>query len=166
MSFAVLNDGGGFYWPRSSVTVSIFSDASGTLGSAVYSNTFTSFTDTVVLAPVIGGNDGVDVVGVVLPSLNLAAGTYDIFMTNQTNMALPLYEGYLGSGGMISDANGSPAQGDAYSNFGVSAGYDTAVQLSTDTLSASAPTPGEGNPSVYGGLLLLAIAARYRGLLV
>jgi hypothetical protein len=89
VSFAVQND---FAWPTS-VTVGIYQDDGGVVGSVVYNTTFSSF-----MSEVDTGNN-TDVVTVDIGSVPLAAGSYLLFMTNPSNLGIPGYSG--GAGGQI-----------------------------------------------------------------
>ena len=111
-----------FAWPTP-VTVGIYQDAGGAVGTNVYNNTFSSFASDV---PTV--ND-TDVVTVELPAggVSLAGGHYLLFFTNPDSLGIPAYYG-LGGGHLIYDANSSSPSlsGDIYS--GVS-GYDAGISI-------------------------------------
>lgn len=74
-----------YHWP-SPVTLSVYADGgSNTLGAQRYSETYSSFaSDTTTL-------NNTDIVGVNTPGLTLAAGIYALFLTNPSNLEIPLY---------------------------------------------------------------------------
>ena len=121
LSFAVYNGAG--YWPAA-VTVDFFQDAGGILGANVYHQTFSSFASDVPTA------NGTDVVTVDLGSLTLAAGSYDLFMWNPSNLGIPAYTGY-GTTQIYEDGAGGtgPSPGDGYA-FTTGGAYSSGVSLS------------------------------------
>jgi hypothetical protein len=111
-----------FAWPTP-VTVGIYNDAAGTVGTKVYNNTFSSFASDV---PTVNNTD---VVTVDLPAggVSLAGGKYLIFFTNPDSLGIPAYYG-IGAGNMVYDANSSSPllSGDLYSSV---SGYDAGVSI-------------------------------------
>lgn len=130
LTFTVMNT---YVWPTP-VTVDIFRDGgSGTLGSNIYQQTFSTF------ASDIDTGFGTDVVTVSLGTVALSAGAYDIFLFNPGSLAIPGYD--VGSSRdeiYVSAAGGAaPSTGDSYSFVGYA---DAAIQLSGTPL-VSAPEP-------------------------
>ena len=134
-----------YVWPTS-VTVGIYNDAAGSVGSNVYNQTFSSF------ASDVPTGNGTDLVTVNLGAVSLAPGTYDLFMTNPADLGIPAYSG--GPGNQIFIPVGMSSSplltGDSYSNI---SGSDSAISLS----SAPGPVPGAG----FAGLAALALAGLY-----
>jgi hypothetical protein len=103
--FTITSD---YYWPTD-VTLSIYADAgSNILGTQLYSQTYSSFASDTPTA------NQTDIVGVNTPGLVLGAGTYDLFLTNPNNLAIPSYFGYAGNEIVLWDANAPPSVADAY----------------------------------------------------
>jgi hypothetical protein len=129
VSFAVDNT-----FVPTSVTVGIYNDSGGTVGSVVYNQTFSSFASDVPT-----GNK-TDVVTVNIGAVSLPAGTFDLFLTNPVSLAIPVYEGF-GPGNQIIVALGestSPLTGDSYSSSFL--GADSAVSI-TGSVSGGVPEP-------------------------
>ena len=89
----VPNSFGGPVWPVP-VTVSIYADAGGQiLGAQLFSETYSTFLSDIVTSSPTPNQSGSDLVSVSIPSLDLASGTYDIFLTDPVNLELPEYFG-------------------------------------------------------------------------
>ena len=87
---SLLFDVTSYYNFPTDVTVSFFSDAGGVLGAQLFSQTFTpaQFASDTPTA------NSTDIVGLNLSGpLNLVAGSYDVFFSNPTDMAIPVYSG-------------------------------------------------------------------------
>lgn len=108
-----------FAWPTS-VTVGIYQDLGGTVGSAVYDNTFSTFLSDVPTP------NGTDVVTVDIGAVALAAGGYLLFFTNPDNLGIPAYTGSAGNLAAVF-ATADPLTGFAYESVTV---YDAGVSIS------------------------------------
>jgi hypothetical protein len=111
-----------YVWPTS-ITVGIYEDLSGKVGSVVYQNTLSSF-----ISDVPTGN-GTDVVTVDIGSVALAPGAYILFTWNPGSLGIP---GNLASpGGQVRTGANQPSgiipPGGIYINFG---DFDSAVSIS------------------------------------
>lgn len=118
LTFAVSST---YFW-ESSVTVDIFQNAGGdTLGSHIYDATFSSYvSDT-------STPFDTDVVTVALGGVSLAAGSYDIFLSNSNVLIIPGFTGYAGQQIYEEVAGGAgPSVGDSYA---FNEGFDTGIQL-------------------------------------
>ena len=142
LSFAVTS----YYHFPTPVTVDIFTDLGGVLGASVYHATFGTFTSDVPTANMT------DIVTVNIGSVAFAAGSYDIFLTNLSDLAIP---NYSGSGAIIEHtANGvGPATGDTYGILGGT----SAVSLASGTV----PEPASW-ALMIAGFGLVGFAARRR----
>ncbi|HEY1452438.1 MAG TPA: PEP-CTERM sorting domain-containing protein [Roseiarcus sp.] len=110
-----------YVWPTS-VTVGIYQDLSGSVGSVVYEKTFSSFVSDVPTP------NGTDLVTVDIGSVALAPGAYILFMTNPDSLAIAVYGVASGSGGVVfTEGSTDPLTGDTYSHVEV---YDAAVSIS------------------------------------
>ncbi|MDR3440323.1 hypothetical protein [Telmatospirillum sp.] len=117
MSFTVFNDS--YFWPTS-VTVGIYNDKNGVVGTSVYSKTFSSF-----VSDVNTGNN-TDILTIDLGTgVELAADTnYLLLLTNTYSLGIPTYyilgnPVYLGKSGnqvSIEDVI-SPLTGDPYTIY-------------------------------------------------
>jgi hypothetical protein len=121
------------FWPTS-VTLSIFTNAGGTVGSSIYSQTFSSFTSDVATA------FATDVVTVDLGAdVALSAGDYVIFVSNPANLGLPVFGGGVHHGVQTSCCSfgtaSPPAVGTAFHTIGAE---DIGVSLSD---AAAVPEP-------------------------
>jgi hypothetical protein len=117
-----------YLWP-SPVTVNIFQDGgSNTLGNNIYNNTFSSF------ASDVSTGHGTDLVTVNIGAVALAAGSYELFITNHNWFTVPGYGGYAGNqiAGQVGSGSG-PSSGDGYNFIG---GSDAGVQIA-----GAAPEP-------------------------
>lgn len=103
------------FWPTA-VTLSIFQDGGTSIGTNIFSQTYTTF-----LSDVSTGFDS-DVVTVDLGSgVSLAAGNYLIFITNPDNLGLPVFSQSPSHGvhtAVGSGATSPPASGTAYLPLG------------------------------------------------
>ncbi len=120
-----------YYWP-SPVTLSVYADAGGDkLGAQLYTQTyspsaFASDTSTAYQT---------DIVGVTTTGLTLAAGTYDLFLTNPSNLGIPAY-GDSGNEIQVTDAAASPPSvGDSY----IVPGNDAGLILQGNFIGAPEP---------------------------
>jgi hypothetical protein len=127
VSFTVQSD---YFWPTS-VTVGIYQDAGGSVGTSLYNNTFTSFASDVPTA------NNTDVVTVSLTGgVSLAAGNYVIFLTNPGDLGIPGYSGGAGNQIVVQGSSSPLLTGDSY--YYLSAGSsDTAVSIGTGVPEAS-----------------------------
>lgn len=106
LAFAVTN----YYFFPTPVTVDIFTDVGGmTLGVNLYHATFSTF-----VSDVDTGN-ATDVVTVNLGNVALAAGSYDLFLTNPSNLGIPNFSGGIGGIVNFTGSGVGPATGDRYS---------------------------------------------------
>lgn len=143
-----------FVWPTS-VTLSVYSDAGGTLGAQLFSQQYTSF------AYDVDTGHATHIVGVNLPDLALQAGTYNLFLVNSANLALPGYATADGStGSQIAQQNASgeaPAVGSSYYYIG---SYNGGLVLNTT------PVPEASSLAMMlaglGGLAAMAARRRTR----
>jgi hypothetical protein len=125
LEFAVDNQ---YVWPTS-VTVDIYQDFGGTVGTNIYNNTFSSFASDVATPY------GTDVVGANLAGgVPLAAGDYLVFLYNTNSLGIPGYSGGAGNQVYIEDATYPSLTGDSYNHLG----WDSAVSIS-DTAIGSVP---------------------------
>jgi hypothetical protein len=132
ISFDVQNN---FFWPTS-VTVAIYDQGPGsTVGSLVYSQTFSSF------ASMTNTGNATDVVTVNVGNLALASGSYLLFLYNPSNLGIP---GYASSGSgseiFVSSATPNPTVGQTYGfDVGYNAGVSINGTIGTTPLPAALP---------------------------
>lgn len=151
----VPNSFGGPVWPVP-VTVSIYADAGGQiLGAQLFSETYSTFLSDIVTSSPTPSESGSDLVSLSIPSLDLASGTYDIFLTDPVNLELPEYFGGTGSGIIVSDTAATPSAGDMWSNGYDNPNYDLGVLLEGTSNSQGNPTTPIPEP---GSLALFAAA--------
>jgi hypothetical protein len=159
LSFVVQN-GSSNAWPTS-VTVDIFQDAgASTLGADLFHQTISTF-----VSDTPTGN-GTDVVTISLGKLSMAAGTYEIFMTNPDNLGIPGFSG--GANGEILDLTADassptsgpqPSSGDEYVTISSIAGgnYDAGIILD----GTAVPEPATWAMLILG-VAMVGFAARRR----
>jgi hypothetical protein len=129
------------------VTVTIYADAgSNTLGQVLYGHTFSSFSSQTSTA------FSTDVVGVDTSGLALAAGTYDLFLSNFSGLLLPGYGGGTGDQIILSGVTAPPPPGHAYT-FGT-APLDTGLSLQ------GTPVPEPSSMALLGAGLACLIMRR------
>jgi hypothetical protein len=137
------------FWPTP-VTVTIYADAgSNTLGQMLFGQTFSAFgsqTDTAF---------STDVAGINTSGLKLAAGTYDLFISNFSGLLVPGYGGGTGDQIILSDVTAPPPSGHAYT-FGT-------TPLDTGLLIEGNVVPEPSSVALLGvGLACLLIRRRRR----
>src|ERR1700722_15464648 len=136
------------FWPTP-VTVTIYADAgSNTLGQVLFGQTFSSFSSQTNTA------FSTDVVGVNTSGLDLAAGTYDLFLSNSSGLLLPGYGGGTGNQIILSGVTAPPPPGHAYT-FGT-APLDTGLSLQ------GTPVPEPSSMAILGAGLACFIMRRRR----
>lgn len=143
LAFAVSD----FYYFPTPVTVDIFTDVGGaSLGVNLYHATFSTF------ASYVDTGNATVVVTVNLGSVALAAGSYDLFLTNPSDLAIPTFSG--GNGSIVNHtAPGvGPVTGDGYAGQNDDAG----VILSSGTV----PEPAAWVLMVAGFGMVGAVARR------
>lgn len=107
-----------YVWPTS-VTIGIYQDLGGTVGSVVYENTFSSFVSDVPTP------NSTDVVTVDVGNVALASGSYLLFMTNPDSLGVATFAAPGNGGFVFVEGSTDPLTGDTYSralaeNTGVS----------------------------------------------
>ena len=107
-----------YVWPTS-VTIGIYQDHGGTVGSVVYENTFSSFVSDVPTP------NSTDVVTVDVGDIALASGSYLLFMTNPDSLGVATFAAPGNGGFVFVKGSTDPLTGDTYSrvlaeNTGVS----------------------------------------------
>jgi PEP-CTERM motif len=149
------NVGNAYFWP-SPVTVSVYQDGAGSLGTQLYANTFSSFASDLTLGP------GVDLVGVNTPGLDLGPGTYDILFTNPDHLALAVYfmppqQGYeiIVDG----DIHSPPLAGDIYAPL-AGIGTNIGIQLDSEPVRPPRQVPEPTSLSLFAVALIGFGAAR------
>ena len=141
-------------WPVP-VTVGIYRDLGGSIGSDLYNNTFTSFPSDTTLSAVT------DLVSInIAGGLSLSSGqSYDLFLTNPSSLGVPAYS-FLGSAKgifIVSNSSFPLLTGDSYSPLG--SGRDIGVSLS-DAYVGSVPEPSTWAMMLLGFVGLGFAAAR------
>jgi hypothetical protein len=137
----VPNQFGGPAWPVP-VTLSIYADAGGNiLGAQLYDQTYSTFASDTVALTATPTVSGVDTVSVTIPGLVLAAGTYDLFLTDPVNLAIPVYAGGPGDAIIVSDTVTPPTVGDEYSTAYENPNYDTGLILDGHGTATAVPEP-------------------------
>lgn len=138
-----------YHWPTA-VTLSVYSDgASNALGTEVFTRTYLSFDS------LVSTLFSTDIVGVNTPGLVLAAGTYDLLLTNATGLAIPGYDGFNGNGDeiVLYSASFPPGVGANYSHMA----YDAGLVLQSEAI------PEPGTLALVGlGILGIVFGGRHR----
>jgi hypothetical protein len=145
VSFAVTSN---YAWTVPT-TVSIYNDNGATVGSQLFSQTFSTYNSNVLT-----GHDTA-VANVSLGNLSLGSGSYLIFFTNPTDLAIPTFA--TGDGGMRAILSGSSTAPDYTGNSLYIASDTIGYQL----LSGAVPEPASW-ALMIGGFGLVGATARRR----